>query len=54
LLSSKQCEVIVKYLEITLKVWEGIENGYQDDVSTLNFWKKNYQKARDREIASIS
>jgi len=49
LLSSKQCEVIVDYLEITLKVWEGIEKGYQDDRKALNFWKENYQKALAKE-----
>ena len=49
LLSSKQCEVIVDYLEITLKVWDGIEKGYRDDVNPLNFWKENYQKALAKE-----
>lgn len=49
LLSAKQCAVIVNYLEITLKVWEGIENNYQDDPEPLIFWKENYEKALARE-----
>ncbi|MEK7725173.1 MAG: DUF6714 family protein [Acidobacteriota bacterium] len=49
LLTSKQCEVIIDYLEITFKVWEGIEKGYQDDTNSLNYWKRNYQKALSKE-----
>lgn len=49
LLTSEQCEVIVDYLEITLKVWEGISKGDEDDLSPLNFWKENYQKALAKE-----
>jgi len=49
LLSAEQCKVIVEYLEITLKVWEGIEKGYQDENKPLNFWKENYQKALAKE-----
>lgn len=49
LLSSEQCKVIVEYLEITLKVWEGIEENYQDDLKPLKYWKENYQIALDKE-----
>jgi aconitase B len=44
LLTAEQCQIIVEYLEITLKVREGIEKGYQDDTKTLNFWRENHQK----------
>ena len=49
LLSPEQCKVIVDYLEIALKVWEGIERPYQDDAATLGFWKENYRKALAKE-----
>lgn len=49
LLSPEQCLVIIDYLQITLKVWEGLEKGYQDDIKPLNFWKENYEKALAKE-----
>ena len=49
LLTSKQCKVIIDYLEIALQVWQGIEKGYQDDTKPLMFWQRNYQKALDKE-----
>jgi len=49
LLTSSQCKIIVDYLEITLKVWVGIEEGYEDKLAPLNFWKENYQKASAKE-----
>lgn len=49
LLTAEQCKVIVEYLEITLKVWEGIEKGYQDDTKPLNFWKSHYLKTLAKE-----
>lgn len=48
-LSSEQCKVIVEYLEITLKVWKGIENSIQNDTAPLEFWESNYQKALAKE-----
>lgn len=49
LLTSSQCRIIVDYLEITLKVWAGIEKGYEDKLAPLIFWKENYQKASTKE-----
>lgn len=49
LLSAEQCKVIIEYLEISLKAWEGIERPYRDDAATLSFWKKNYQNALAKE-----
>lgn len=49
LLSSKQCKVVIQYLEITLEVWKDIEKGYEDDLETLKFWQKNYQNALLKE-----
>jgi hypothetical protein len=47
--TAEQCRVMVDYLEITLKVPEGIEKAYQDDETTLNFWKENYRRALAKE-----
>lgn len=48
LLSAAQCQVIVDYLELTLEVWKGLENGFEDDTKPLNFWKENCQNLYQR------
>jgi hypothetical protein len=50
LLTSKQCEVVIDYSEMTLKVWEKIDEYRESDAKkALSFLKENYQKALLRE-----
>lgn len=50
LLTSRQCGVVVEFLEISNELSEGIHSWIEDDnLTALAYWQENYQKALTRE-----
>lgn len=49
-LTAKQCNVIIRYLEITAKIYELVGEFYlEDTLEAIAFWRENYRKAIAKE-----
>ncbi|MGI8788608.1 MAG: DUF6714 family protein [Pyrinomonadaceae bacterium] len=49
LLTSRQCNVIIKYLKIANELWQGDDYREARTLKALDYWKENYRNALAKE-----